>query len=110
MKTNIIIQSQFEGFHQWPEAPEEVAFLRALHRHIFCVRVGITVTESRQHEFFMVKRDLDEVLQLFKSPRQQSCEQMAEMIGVNMMALPKGYVVAFVSVFEDGENGAEVLF
>jgi hypothetical protein len=35
MKNTIIIQFEIEGFHNYPDAPEKVAFLSLKHRHTF---------------------------------------------------------------------------
>ena len=35
----IFITDKFEGYHKYVDAPEEVAFLRNAHRHLFGVRV-----------------------------------------------------------------------
>jgi len=35
------ITTQFEGIHKYPNAPDEMAFLRFDHRHIFHVTVWI---------------------------------------------------------------------
>lgn len=103
-RTEIIISDSFEAFHNWPDAPEEVLFLRSLHRHIFTVRVGIPVSHHhRQREFFIEKRKLAEVLLPFVgSESQTSCEMFAESI----MGSIDG--ARWVEVFEDGENGARV--
>ena len=43
MKTSIKIRTQFEFVHCWKDAPEEVQFLRYLHRHDFLVSCEIEV-------------------------------------------------------------------
>ncbi len=37
----IWVTFQREGIHQYPDAPEEVAFLRHPHRHVFHLKVWI---------------------------------------------------------------------
>ena len=37
--TSIIVRTQFEGFHKYVHAPDEVSYLRQLHRHIFILDV-----------------------------------------------------------------------
>ena len=36
-KIFVVVKTEFEGFHSWEDAPDEVSFLRNLHRHIFHV-------------------------------------------------------------------------
>lgn len=107
MKIRIFVTTRFEGFHRWEDAPEEVAFLRSLHRHIFHVRAEKEVAhDDRQIEFILLKRRIDaDIAQIQSSPQKShetwSCEQWAR------------YLIAreFLSkceVSEDGENGAVV--
>lgn len=112
MKKAIWVRTFFRGFHRWPDAPEQVAFLRNLHRHCFGVKVQIWVTGSdREVEFFILQSEVDfvTVKQLgpaLKGTPSMSCEMMAEYIAEKLKA--KNYHVHFVEVDEDGENGARV--
>lgn len=103
-ETEIIITGQFEGFHMWPGAPDEVSFLRNKHRHIFTVSVGMPVTHNdRQREFFTEKKKLQPILDYYaegKAGHSFSCEMVAEGI-LNRMPY-----ASWAEVFEDGENGA----
>jgi len=100
----VYIQTQFEGFHRWVDAPIDVAFLRNTHRHIFHVEVGVAVKGSnREVEFFLFKRKVDAFIkekwegQFFES----SCEMIAE-------ELLHTFDAEWVDVSEDKENGAFV--
>ena len=73
--TNYIwITTSMEGFHAYPDAPDEVAFLRNRHRHLFHFRVYIEVFhDDREIEFFMFKRDVEKMIKfisclLYTSP------------------------------------------
>jgi hypothetical protein len=104
MKTIIWITSQFEGFHRWKDAPDDVAFLRNYHRHIFEVRVEFLVShDNRDIEFFQAKRKLEEVLNKTWNGKQfeDSCEMIASKIR-------KYFLAQAVAVSEDGENGARI--
>ena len=108
---NIIIKTQFVGLHQWSSAPDEVAFLRNLHRHQFRVRTIIGVTYSRQLEFFMVKKKLDDYIQCsllneLHNNSEMSCEDLALKIQGFLQSCYGSDVKVLVS--EDGEVGAEV--
>lgn len=105
MRIRIFVTTNFEAFHHWPDAPEEVAFLRSLHRHIFYVRAEKVVTHAnRDIEFLLLKRELNAIIEEAKDindTRTWSCEQWAiyllEMLRFNR-----------VEVSEDNENGAIV--
>lgn len=101
----IFITTQFEAYHSWNEAPEEVGFLKNLHRHIFKVKATWLVNhDNRDLEFFIQKRKVDKFIVEHFAEKQlvnMSCEQMASMIKQQFDAIE-------VEVSEDGENGAIV--
>lgn len=109
------IKTQFEGIHCYPDAPDEVSFLRYPHRHIFHVIVELDVfDDDREIEFIMAKHKLNKWLEAKKDFNgvvqmgTTSCEQMAKAI-ITFMAdiVPSGNKrEIFVTVMEDGENGA----
>ena len=80
VKKNIWVTFQKEGIHKYPDAPDEVDFLRYPHRHMFHFKVQIEVyNDDRDIEFFIFKRWLeslyaDDTLQL----DYKSCEMMAD--------------------------------
>lgn len=99
----IFVRTSFEGFHCWPCAPDEVAFLRNRHRHIFHVEVVKDVTHNeRDIEFILFKGAVDDLvnMQRYASESENwSCEKWAEFIG-DMLDAKR------VTVSEDNENGA----
>ena len=111
---HIWVTFQFVGFHHWPDAPEVVSFLRALHRHVFHVKVGVRVVQSdRDVEFFILKNDVrkavtDTTLPELLNKPSMSCEMLAESIGSCLLS--DGYNVMSVEVSEDGENGGVVTY
>ena len=105
MQSYVWTQLQFEGFHCWPNAPEEVSFLRDRHRHLFHVKVSWLVSHAdRDLEFFIqqkkVRKLIDEKLK-DPSTANYSCEHWAEYLYTACGA-------SEVTVSEDGENGATV--
>ncbi len=100
--------------HCWPKAPEHVAFLRTLHRHKFGVKVAVQVVDSdREVEFFTLQNDLNKVIVKQLNPRLQldshmSCEMLAEKLYGYLSDLD--YTVREVTVDEDGENGATLVY
>lgn len=120
MKKTVTACTKFEGIHCWPEAPDEVKFLRVPHRHMFGIRVEIEVnTNDRDIEFIMVKHVIDHWLGLQYDDTSNvwqmgrlSCEQVAEMvIDLVQQKFDKGKKRTIsCTVDEDGENGATVTF
>lgn len=116
MNVEIWIRTGFIGFHQWLEAPEEVAYLRNLHRHVFGVKVTAKVTHrDRDIEFHILKKATDAVLVDLKAMLEKdgytslSCEEMAVFIHEGLKH--KGFdSVSVVEVDEDRECGARVRF
>lgn len=108
MSTSIWVTTQFRGFHCWPTAPDEVGYLRSLHRHVFNVKVHVAVShDDRDVEFHLFQKQLEKIIaeQLIGSEDHSlSCEGMARII---MHELQKQDVrVSQVEVDEDGECGA----
>jgi NTP pyrophosphatase (non-canonical NTP hydrolase) len=127
LKRAVTIRTQFEGIHCWPEAPEEVKFLRKRHRHIFQLRANVEVEHNdRDVEFIMLKHRVDSWLiekataetlgentnkyGLVWHMGRMSCEQVAEeAIGVIQQFVgDQRTITVFVS--EDGENEAMVQY
>jgi hypothetical protein len=102
------ITAQFEGFHNYPNAPDDVAFLRDIHRHIFHVIVWVEQFRNCNHdaEYIRLKRWLQKDLYTLGWPTNASCEYMANEIAVAVkLQYAEGRAVR-VEVTEDGENGA----
>lgn len=100
----IIVKTSFEGFHKYPGAPEEVAFLRDSHRHMFYVEAEIEVfTEDRELEFFIVQKFIKQLLTNGQQDY-KSCEMIAHDIA-SAINNRYGERNVKVSVFEDNENG-----
>lgn len=102
------------GFHNWPEAPTEVSHLRARHRHLFKIRVAVSVDHpERAVEFQLLRANLSgfieqnfDLLQLGVEFGTRSCESIAQaLIGFLIDFYPGGWPYE-VTVSEDGESGA----
>jgi hypothetical protein len=104
-RVRVYATTRFEGFHRWPDAPDEVAFLRDRHRHVFHVRAEASVSHGdRDVEFILLKRAVDRTVGAIKyeyDTSTWSCEQWAECL-LGRLKLDR------VEVSEDGENGAIV--
>lgn len=108
MKRFITIKFNFEGIHFYPDAPEEVSFLRNPHRHIFYAEVTIQVKhDNRELEFFMVKNKLQKKF-AGGYLGSKSCEMMAAEIIYYVVEL-YGDRKIVCSVSEDLENLSTVV-
>ena len=58
----IQVKLEVPGYHRWLGAPEEIAFLRFYHRHVFTIRVQIEIDSDRQLEYFLVQNKLKELV------------------------------------------------
>lgn len=113
MTCNIMVTIRREYFHSYPDAPEEVAFLRHPHRHVFHVKLTLPVTHSnREKEFFLVQRWMKASLDHCFGKEgadlgAMSCEDVAtELV---QQANARYECPAECEVWEDGENGARVI-
>ncbi len=110
-KVWVVVRTQFEAIHSWPEAPGAVSFLRNDHRHMFKVEVQIQVGHSnRELEYFTVKKELDGHIEdyLKGTTSTLSCEHMADTLLEFCLGRYGKWREMKVSVFEDGENGSIV--
>lgn len=105
----IFVSTTFSAVHQYPDAPDDVRFLRSPHRHRFHIRAEMGVHhDDRELEFLLVQREVDALLDaLGHNFGTRSCEQVA---GYLLDGLRAAYGDRFyqVEVSEDGENGAIV--
>ena len=107
MKTSIIVRWQFEGFHAYEKAPDEVKFLSTTHRHLFKCSAQIQVHHNdRELEFFIVQRKLK--LEFGDGQfNNMSCETIAHKIYQFLFSL-YGIRSYKIEVSEDGENSSVV--
>jgi hypothetical protein len=109
VKTRVIVRFTAEGFHYWPGARPPRAYLGQRHRHLFHVEVSVSVGG---HDREIELHDLLEYSRImwpeFRELGPKSCEMLAADLAANVCARWPGREVR-VSVFEDGEVGAEVI-
>ncbi len=110
MKKCVEVTWKAPGMHCWPEAPEEVDFLRNPHRHLFWFTAWATITKSRQIEFFLLRNQMQVLTAkiadynfLGYDFKDFSCEQIAEKLLKH--APPSVYAI---KVSEDNENASIV--
>ena len=113
MTTKVWCTFRLVGFHNWPEAPDEVSYLQARHRHEFHFKVIALVThQNRQIEIHTLKRYAIGAMAPWYSKetngfefKNNSCEFLARWL-FESLHFKMGLPVTMVSVDEDGENGA----
>ena len=108
IRTTVFCKSKFIGFHRWPDAPVEVSFLRSRHRHLFHVELRVEVNhDDREVEFLLLQKALEEWIQetiTNSDTSTWSCEAWCR--AMIQIAWFGNYFASYVSVSEDGENGA----
>jgi hypothetical protein len=109
-KKFIWVTFQREGIHSYPDAPNEVAYLRNPHRHMFHFRVELEVFHNeREIEFIMFKHQLEELYNYGWQLSDKSCETIAEEIE-KFILIEHAYSnrAYSITVSEDNENGATI--
>lgn len=107
-KTYIKIRTEFQGFHRYPNAgtiDPRIQFLENEHRHIFKVKVKISVNHlDRELEFFLVKWALQDFIKA-GDQNHKSCEMIATDI-LNDHLIPQYGADRYyeITVSEDGES------
>jgi len=108
---SIEVTTRFIGFHKWEDAPEEVSFLRNLHRHEFRVSVEIEIThDDRELEFFIEQRYLKSLFEDEQNCNNKSCEMIGQTVIDSFIERYGPNRSIKVNVSEDGENSANVVY
>lgn len=103
----IFIKTQFEGFHDYPDAPDEVKFLKNTHRHIFHVKVWIEVFhDNRDIEFILFKRFVDKFLKM-RPLNFKSCEMISDDLYFDISNNYPAREIR-IEISEDNENGSYI--
>jgi len=111
MKRHIIFTETFTATHNWSECNIlGKEYLRLEHRHRFHVKVKLKVNHNDRDLEFITEQErlksfLDAYYEGFNLP-DKSCEMIAEEIGKELWPL----CVYSVEVWEDNENGAEIVW
>lgn len=121
MKRYIFIRFQKEGIHLYPGADtnpllatgdwDDVSFLGHPHRHMFHFEVKISVEHNdRDIEFIQFKRWCERQYETGTLAfNYKSCEMLAEELGAVIQVSYPGRELT-VTVSEDNENGATIVF
>lgn len=99
------------GFHCYPDAPDEVAYLRNEHRHLFNFKIALQTWDAdREVEFHMT---LNWLKSLFDSHLQidfNSCEMLADNILGQLLKKFGTKRIYEVTVSEDKECGSTLIY
>lgn len=115
----IRVKWDYVGYHKWKDAPDQVAFLKNLHRHKFYGTATIEVThDDRELEFFMVLNEIETEIMPFmylscekvKGTPISSCEQQAEYVLKGLKRIYGEDRAYQVEISEDNENSAVVIW
>jgi len=110
IQTFIYVTDVIEFIHQYKDAPEEVAYLRNLHRHLAHIKVQVEVfDDDREIEFIMLKHRLHDYMYSIQHESNCSCETFAKTLLAWLQTM-YGDRDMMVTVNEDGENGVEVVY
>lgn len=105
----IYIKHVFEGFHRYVDAPDEVAYLRNTHRHLFEIKVYLQIyTDDRDVEFHMFKNDVIGFIRN-KNFNEKSCEMISNILFKLISAKYPGRDIK-IELSEDGECGVEMYY
>ncbi|HHX67771.1 MAG TPA: hypothetical protein GX708_06915 [Gallicola sp.] len=109
MKTQVIINTEVIGFHNYPNAPEKVLFLRNKHRHIFTIKAGFEVQIlDREKEIYILQNDIEDYLyKVYGNPCNFN-EMSCEMIAKEVIEFCEPDNCKWVEVLEDNKGGARV--
>ena len=109
MENNYIwITTEKEMFHKYPNAPDEVHYLRTLHRHMMKFKVWLEVFHNdRDIEFIMFKQYVVNSLTMIdqKLGPCKSCEMISDDI-YNYIKETYPNRKVMIEVSEDQENGS----
>ena len=106
----ITVKNQFDDLHCYPNAPEQVSYLRSNHRHTFMLESTLQVFhEDRELEFYMVKDYIDSILVEIKGMEiNKSCENICSFVMDKLMEKYGTQRFYRISCSEDGWNKATV--
>lgn len=109
MKTTVIISFEVEGFHNYPNAPKDVEFLKFKHRHSFKIKAGYHVTDLNREKEIFITRDtiITHLNKLFGAPCQFG-ERSCEMIASEILKVNSEDGMIWCEVWEENTGGARV--
>lgn len=117
IRSYVSCQLRSEFYHRYKDAPEEVWYLRNIHRHELHIEVKMEVfDDDREVEFIMLKHKIEQFIKLMNltDPNGKyegsSCESLASTIIAYLICEYGENRNYQVTIKEDGENGATVIY
>jgi len=109
MQSTVIVQFEQEGFHNYPNAPQEVGFLESRHRHTFQIKIGFEVSHhNREIEIFLQREECKfYLMETYGSPCEFG-EMSCEMIAQELLDFFEPDGAVWVEVWEENTGGARV--
>lgn len=110
-QTSVFINTEKEFFHRYKDAPEEVWYLRNIHRHLLHIKVEVEVfSDDREIEFIMLKHNIDKYLSTMRYDENDSCEILGNMLLLYVLSEYGHERDIDITISEDGENGVCVTY
>lgn len=108
-KMMIFVTFEVPGIHSYPDAPEEVSYLRYPHRHLFKFKVGVEVGhDNREIEFHIFKNwCTSQFTSGLYDLNNKSCEMIARDLAARIRD-KWATESAEIEVWEDDECGARM--
>jgi hypothetical protein len=119
--TAAIATLRVPGFHAWPTAPDRRAYLRDQHRHLFHIRVAVSVEHGdREIEIHDLMDEVRHTIEPFEVGARthytfgaMSCEHLSEYVAMRLASrldLDFSTRRIDVEVLEDGEAGGRFTY
>lgn len=109
MKKTVIVQFEIDGFHSYPDAPEEVSFLSDKHRHTFIIKCGYAVIHTdREQEIFICRDYLRSYINSKYGNPSNFKNMSCEMIAFDILKYSISYNMIYCEVWEEKTGGARV--
>lgn len=107
-KASILIRVDVEGFHFYPDAPLEVAFLADRHRHTFTITLCLSVNHANRDKEIFLEREklLDVINSNYGSCPCEFGARSCEMIGQELLDYYNDGL--WCEVWEENTGGARV--
>lgn len=121
MTKEVYCKFQVQGIHHWPNAPEVYKYLSYPHRHVFHFEVQAEVSHNdREIEIIWFKNACKNLVYKMRNTSlsdygirdmvnfgAMSCEAIGEKL-FKKIIIELGIRATYISVLEDGENGAMI--
>jgi len=107
MKNQVIIQFKIEGFHKYPNAPQDVSFLSNIHRHVFSVKCFFAVAKlTREREIFICREQVKN--RLIEKYGEPCMFNDCEMVATEILKYWQQNGMVACEVWEENTGGARI--